>query len=204
MARIFVSYHQDDHPLLAEQICEYLEGSFGPRNVVRPFIVSMTEGEAPLTPDTLRARVGQCDILLAIIGPQWLTLINSDGSRRLDDPEDPVTISLESALSRPRFLVVPVLLAGATMPPADQIPPSLRALATKSRGMVRAGATFDADMNLLAEQVNKLVAGQISGVRTLLVNEGPPDTQPDAPEENTGGKLRRLWSSLTGKSAEDE
>lgn len=203
MPRLFVSYHQDDHPLLAEQLCEYLEGSFGPRNVVRPFTVSITEGEAPLAPDALRARVGQCDILLAIIGPEWLALTNSDDSRRLDDPDDPVTIALESALSRPRFLVVPVMLAGAIMPPTDQIPPSLRALATKSRATVRAGATFNADMDLLVEQINKLVAGQISGVRTLVIDEGPPGTKPGE-QAGVGGKLRRLWSSLTGKSGENE
>ena len=32
--------------------------------------------------------VGSCDVLLALIGEQWLTVIDEDGRRRLDDPDD--------------------------------------------------------------------------------------------------------------------
>jgi hypothetical protein len=32
--------------------------------------------------------VGTCQVLLAVIGPQWVTVADADGRRRLKDPND--------------------------------------------------------------------------------------------------------------------
>ena len=48
----------------------------------------------------LSDRVGACDALLAIIGPDWLTIEDEDARRRLDNPDDFVRIEVEAALSR--------------------------------------------------------------------------------------------------------
>jgi hypothetical protein len=72
--------------------------------------------------------VGSCDTLLAIIAPDWLQAKTRIGERRLDDPQDFVRIELVTALSR-GIPVIPVLVGGATMPLAEDLPGALQALA---------------------------------------------------------------------------
>ena len=37
--------------------------------------------------ERITAAVASCDVLLALIGPQWLTITDENGQRRLDNPE---------------------------------------------------------------------------------------------------------------------
>jgi hypothetical protein len=65
-------------------------------------------------------------VVLAIIGRDWVDARNADGTRRLDDPQDFVRLEVEAALDAD-IPVVPVLVEGAVMPTATQLPPSLDA-----------------------------------------------------------------------------
>jgi hypothetical protein len=69
--------------------------------------------------------VAACSVLIAVVGPQWTTAAE-DAGRRLDDPQDWVRLEIEAALRR-RARVIPVLLDGATMSSASDLPLSLRA-----------------------------------------------------------------------------
>ena len=77
------------------------------------------------------ASLASCSLLLAIIGPDWLNLREAQGARRLDDPADFVRIELASALQRD-IPVVPVLVRGAKMPQAEQLPECLKELAFRN------------------------------------------------------------------------
>ena len=67
-------------------------------------------------------------VFLAIIGRGWLDETNPEtGSRRLDEPGDFVRLELEDAIKRSMRLI-PVLVDNASMPSADDLPESLRAL----------------------------------------------------------------------------
>jgi len=66
-------------------------------------------------------------VLLALIGDRWLTITDPDGKRRLDDPKDFVRLEIEAALTR-GVRIVPILVAGAWMPRAAELPPSLAPL----------------------------------------------------------------------------
>jgi hypothetical protein len=44
--------------------------------------------------------VGSCDVLLALIGDQWLTVTDDNGRRRLEAPGDFVRVEIEAALTR--------------------------------------------------------------------------------------------------------
>jgi hypothetical protein len=73
--------------------------------------------------------LGLARVAIAVIGPRWLAEQDQGGVRRIDNPDDVVRCELESALSSGIALAT-VLVGGATVPPADQLPGSLRAIST--------------------------------------------------------------------------
>ena len=79
----------------------------------------------------LEQQVAQCDVLLAVIGKSWLGLVDAEGKRRLDSPNDFVRIEIASAL-RLGKRVVPVLVNDAHMPAADALPEPLKPLARRN------------------------------------------------------------------------
>jgi len=63
----------------------------------------------------------ECDVFLTVIGDDWLTCKNPDGTRRLDDPHDLVRSELANAL-RLQKRVIPVLVENASMPKPKDLP----------------------------------------------------------------------------------
>ena len=93
--------------------------------------------------------VATCSVLLAIIGHEWLELKDAQGRRRLDDPNDFVRIELASALRRD-IPVIPILVRGAKMPKAEQLPHDLRELAYRN-ALELSHARWKTDMQLLVQ-----------------------------------------------------
>jgi hypothetical protein len=125
MPSIFISYRRDDAPANARLVYERLKEWFGEGNSF------MDVEHIALGDDwkhVLSQRVTRCDALLAVIGPRWLTAANSNGRRRLDDPEDFVRWEIREALTRGKR-VIPVLVDGAPLPRAADLPPDLAPLA---------------------------------------------------------------------------
>ncbi|MFZ0691979.1 MAG: TIR domain-containing protein [Acidobacteriaceae bacterium] len=75
--------------------------------------------------------VSSCSVLLAMIGQDWLNTKGAQGHRRLEDANDFVRIELASALRRD-IPVVPVLVRGAKMPTAEELPDDLKELAFRN------------------------------------------------------------------------
>ena len=75
--------------------------------------------------------IHKCSVLLAVVGRDWLGSKNASGLRRLDDETDFVRLEIASALQLD-IPVVPVLVRGARMPSADQLPADLRELAYRN------------------------------------------------------------------------
>jgi hypothetical protein len=75
----------------------------------------------------LNSQVAACKVLLAVIGPHWLDVKNEAGQRRLNQPKDFVAIEIAVALAR-GIRVIPVLIDGASIPKASELPDSLKPL----------------------------------------------------------------------------
>lgn len=122
---IFVSYRRQDAAYPAGWLFDRLIDHFG-RDVVFKDVDSIGLG------DDFVAAVAQalesCAVLLAVIGRQWLIVTDDQGNRRLDDQGDFVRFEIETALAR-GIAVIPVLVDGARMPMAIELPASLSALA---------------------------------------------------------------------------
>jgi hypothetical protein len=97
--------------------------------------------------NVLTDRVGACDALVAVIGRNWVSSADKDGLRRIDDPDDFVRIEIEAALQR-NVRVIPVLVDGAAMPKASELPESLKGLARR-QGTEVSPARFEADVEKL-------------------------------------------------------
>lgn len=121
---IFISYRRGETAWPARQLYDVLASRYGTQSVFKD-VDDIEPGEDFV--DTITAAVASCDVLLALIGPQWLGMTNAQGTRRLDDPEDFVRLELSAALSR-GVRVVPILVDGARMPSADELSPDLAAL----------------------------------------------------------------------------
>ena len=70
-----------------------------------------------------------CDVLLAVIGPNWLGK-NPDGSSRIMNDNDWVRLELGTALKR-NVRVVPVLVDGGRLPNESELPPELAPLVNR-------------------------------------------------------------------------
>lgn len=76
--------------------------------------------------------VADCDVLLVVIGPGWATLPNDRGGPRLSDAGDYVRLEVETALGNPDVTVIPLLVGGARMPRADELPESVQPLSRRN------------------------------------------------------------------------
>jgi hypothetical protein len=103
----------------------------------------------------LEAAVGSCRVLLAVIGQDWVNAVDEGNRRRLEDPSDWVRVEIESALRRPKVLVIPVLLDGARMPRVEQLPGELAQLSMRQAFEVTAGG-FDTQVGTLISTLQKI------------------------------------------------
>jgi TIR domain len=121
--KVFISYRRDDSAPYAGRLYDRLADAIGQENIFMD-VDSISFGLD--FADAIGTAVSSCDVLLAIIGPEWLTISDRD-RRRLDDPDDFVRLEIEAALER-NVRVVPVLVDEAELPARADLPESLQPL----------------------------------------------------------------------------
>jgi hypothetical protein len=121
---IFISYRREETAAQAGRLFDHLSSHFGEDRVFMD-IDSIAIG-ADFAKAVIEA-VSACNIVLALIGPHWSAITDTKGVKRIDYPQDWVRVEIETALQRD-IRVVPVLVDGAVMPLATDLPPSLRPL----------------------------------------------------------------------------
>jgi hypothetical protein len=142
MPTIFLSYRRGDSQDATGRIYDHLVRQFSKDSVFKDV------DSIPLGTDfrrVLEDAIRRADVVLAVIGPAWLTVTDEDGWRRLDLPDDFVRLELETAL-RLGKRVIPVPVSGAAMVTADDLPESLKQLAFQNGMPVRPDPDFHNDM----------------------------------------------------------
>ena len=125
-SRIFISYRREDSIAYAGRLYDHLSAHFGAERVF------MDIGQIEAGDDfvnVLDREIEACDLVIALIGPRWLSASNEKG-RRLDQGDDFVSHELAAALAQGKRLI-PVLVGGATMPEARELPTTLTELARR-------------------------------------------------------------------------
>ncbi|TVP68988.1 MAG: TIR domain-containing protein [Leptolyngbya sp. LCM1.Bin17] len=199
---IFISYRRCDSIDIVGRIYDRLVAHFGANSVFKdvdsiPFGVNFRQH--------LEREVSHCPVLLAVIGPEWLTMADQQGHRRLDDPADWVRVEIEAALKRDS-LVIPVLVGGASIPGDTDLPDSLRGLVYRQTALVRHDPDFHRDLDRLIQRLEEVFS-------RLTPPSGPPSspygaliddlaaalTAAKSPPEPTARPLtRRRWLRLMG------
>lgn len=151
-ARIMLSYRRDDVPHAVDRIAERLQDRLGRKSVFLD-IDSIEAGEDWRR--RLAQTLAQCVALLVVIGPKWLRKVKDHELTALDDPKDLVRMEIKTALAR-RITVIPVLIDGAELPVASELPKELRRLTNYHALSIRRDR-FDSDAEILLQRVESQV-----------------------------------------------
>ena len=212
MRAIFISYRRDDAEGQAGRLFEDLEERFGKASVFMD-VTGIEPGRD--FRKVIEQQVASCGVLLAIIGKDWLTATDADGHRRLDDPADFVRLETAAALKRD-IPVIPVLVRGAKMPRAEQLPEDLADLSFRN-SVELSHARWVSDVQLLINALLPYVdvspdlarteaGGADKAIPRGAVASGPSTTPAglaDVPTERAGDAVGRVSSegSRSGSAA---
>jgi glycerophosphoryl diester phosphodiesterase len=122
--RIFISYRRQETAWPARRLYDVMVERFGVEQVFTD-VDNIEPGDDFV--ERIQAAVGSCDVLLALIGPEWVMIKDETGQRRIDDPEDFVRLEIQTALDR-HVRVIPILVDDARMPRASDLPSDLAPL----------------------------------------------------------------------------
>ena len=148
MPKVFISYRREDSQHQADRIFDALKRVVPKRDLFIdidgiPAGVDFVEH--------LNSQVEKCDVLLALIGPEWISTTSAGGKRRLDDPGDFVRIEIAAALKR-GIKVAPVLLDGAVMPQQQELPDDLAELSRRNAIEIRRNS-FEGDTGRMIDKL---------------------------------------------------
>jgi hypothetical protein len=151
MKGIFISYRRQDSQSAAGRLADHLRELMPEVPVFRD--VETIEPGIDFV-EAINKALESCGILLAIIGPRWSTMADAAGKRRLDDPGDYARLEIATALKRSDVRVIPVLVEGAAMPGADDLPEELKPLARRN-AIELTDKRWEFDVSTLIETLRK-------------------------------------------------
>jgi WD40 repeat protein len=176
--RVFISYRREETRWQAGWLYDRLADRFGSSQIFKD-IDSIKLGDDFV--DEITTAVGSCDVLLALIGDQWLTITDNQGRARLDNPKDLVRVEIEAALTR-HVRVIPILIEGARMPDSDQLPPSLAKLADR-QALELSPSHFESGTSQLLRVINSTLADAATRARREAEDQARRDAEEQARRE---------------------
>lgn len=153
MAGIFVSYRRDDSQGFAGRLADDLTDALGAELVFRDVEIPVGHDFT----DVLHRAVAACDVLIVVIGRNWQAVSAQGAQSRLFDPTDWVRAEIEAAFAQGKK-VIPVLVGGAKMCRASDLPESIAHL-SKVQAFVMRDRRWDDDVVRLIAVMQKEVPG---------------------------------------------
>lgn len=199
---VFINYRREDTSGHAGRLHDYLSDHL-PRDRVFMDVASIDPGDDFTA--VIHRDVGSCDVLIAVIGRQWLTSSDARGRRRIDNAADLVRTEIEAALVR-GIRVIPVLVQGAEMPGSDELPERLASLASRnalevadSRWRYDIGKLIAAIEKVRAERTRAAIGGEPA--EDDAGNRSPRQPGVEAPPHPERGSHAEPWSDRVHSSA---
>ena len=116
--KVSICYRREETAAHAGRLYDALAAQFGEPNV---FMDIELEPGIDFV-DRITQVVGACHVLLVVMGPNWATVSNGEDTACITNEEDFVRLEVEIALERPDVRVIPLLVAGARVPNAEDLP----------------------------------------------------------------------------------
>jgi TIR domain len=158
---IFISYRRDESAGYAGRIADRLVEHFGEDRIFRD-IDSIEPGLDFV--EAIQNAVDSSEVLIVVIGQNWLAATNAAGQKRLETPDDYVRIEIATALQR-NTRVIPLLVQGAVMPSAEELPEDLAPLTRRN--------AFELHESSWREEVQRLITTLDRVLGRRPVEEGP-------------------------------
>jgi hypothetical protein len=156
--KIFINYRRGMSLKDAKHLHAYLSKHFSARRLFID-LKGLDGGQNWLI--ALQNQVAASGLMLALIGPGWLDLRDEKGERRLDDRNDFVRFEISEAIRR-GVPIIPILIDGAEMPPAEQLPVDMKLL-TYMQGMPLRTEDFELHVDRIAARARELLAQKHPG-----------------------------------------
>jgi hypothetical protein len=153
---VFISYRGSDQNWATELVYARMTEAFGADAV---FKAGNTLRAGEEFPAVLRSEAAACPVMLACIGPGWLTATAPDGRRRLDSPRDWVREEIAISLQAGNH-VIPLLLGNRNEVPVPEpglVPESIRAIVHRQALWLAPGHGLDATIPILVGRLADLV-----------------------------------------------
>lgn len=189
--RIFISYRREETAYPAGWLYDRLADRYGNGQVFKD-VDSIQLGDDFV--EAITRAVGSCDVVLVLIGDEWLTITDEQGRRRLDDPDDFVRLEIQAALTR-NVRVIPILVDRATMPRPEELPDSLAKL-VRRQALEFSPARFEFDTSRLF----KVLDGTLAEVRRNQDDDGV-NTVPAGPAPKAAAPQPVAASARTDREA---
>ncbi len=147
---VFISYRRTDSSGYASWLAHELRRHFPAIAIFQDIAIEAGANWIAAIDSALTSSVAQ----LVVIGPHWLAVESDKGGRRLDDAQDPIRREITAALER-RVRVIPLLVSGASMPAAEDLPSDLRAIAELQAHELR-DSSWAYDIESLAKSLQRI------------------------------------------------
>ena len=161
---IFISYRRSDDSAAAGRLSMMLEAEFG-RNSV--FLDTQDIQPGTSFPEVIRDALNRCPIVLAVIGPTWLSAKDEAHRRRIDDPADWVRTEISIALRSPKHKLIPVLIGSHRIPAAEDLNNDLCELADRQAWRL-SHDSWESDVNALIIELRTISDGLLDDRRKSL------------------------------------
>ena len=170
--RIFISYRRSDCQSQANGLHDGLRHRLDSSKIFMD-IDSIPPGAD--FEEHIRQEIEQCDVVLVLIGDEWLDPRPGTGTRRIDEPNDFVRLEIESSLQSADVRVIPVLVEGARMPQRDELPESVQRLA-RLHAFDLSDSRWTSDIERLSVQLR-----EFGGAQARSAKPQPAQTRPARP-----------------------
>ena len=173
--QIFISYRREESRWSARSLHDRLRRDFDPKQIFMD-IDAIALGEDFV--EAIESTVAKCDVLIAMIGNNWLISKDDQGGRRLDNPQDFVRMEIATALKR-EIRVIPVLVDGALMPRSMELPDDLKPLARRNALQI-SDTSFDGDCQRMVAAIKEVL--ERAAIERREREEQRASTPPGKPE----------------------
>jgi len=185
--KIAISYRRADSQAIVGRIFDRLCLRFGRQSIFLD-IDHIAVGADFRT--EIGAALSASAVLLVVVGRKWVGPV-AEGHTRIDDPHDWMRIEVETAL-RQQLPIIPVLVDGAQMPAAADLPPPLREFAYRNAAVVDSGQNFEAHIERLIRSIDSIVS------KTLNAAHNPPQAAASKQVSHWDKRLTRASIMIIG------